>query len=667
MRQCIGALSALVLAGISVPGSAQQILLDEPVRAGELTFFRALDDPQAYYYVPDQIHLARRAGGAPQFSFLRYAQSVRGTAGAPAPREAGGGGIVHAVIEMAVPEAVLDEATRELRRLRTGARVAGPVVFRTGRFGLVSSFANEEGELTHRVVGLGSAPILEGSRAAVSLHLTALGARLLWQSFHMPTPDVSFLFEMEMAGFRAPLRATLEADFERIYEHRAFSAAVATPQIAAEIRDTFDELRSAGAIRLEAVGEDPHLDQLVDYAYRKLTEVMFQPATDSPWSGLEGESLLDKATARLAAEREAVRERNRQRLEQRRQLREAAHRAAADRRAQSARVQEALAADDAAELTDEERASLRALGDYLDARAAAEEDRAEIEDPPAPVDDDELPEDEALPEFSAMAVYELRRTRRRDTYRIDLSQSLPDTLPITFAENIGDLRRHLDDPDVFRDVQLDDPLFRQREIAVIVDGANADDFAQTINFVTVELRKLHQGGEVTHDEVRIDRASFNRDANAARLLYGWKGDGDRERWLEYEVRETWSYFGGYVAERPWRAASAPAVAVVPPYAPTSVMVEAPDPATLRERGVRAVTASVFYDLGGNERSDRLTLTTGGEILSGRLEVLLPRDRASYDYQIDWRLSGDRRLTTGRRTTESSLLFVDELPASGDGG
>jgi len=75
------------------------------------------------------------------------------------------------------------------------------------------------------VVGVGNAPILDDQKAAISIQLTKLGSKLLWESFHTATPDISFSFEMTLDGYNAPKRALLEAHFDQIYEHQSFAAA----------------------------------------------------------------------------------------------------------------------------------------------------------------------------------------------------------------------------------------------------------------------------------------------------------------------------------------------------------------------------------------------------------------------------------------------------------
>ena len=55
------------------------------------------------------------------------------------------------------------------------------------------------------------------------MQLTKLGAKILWESFQTAAPDISFHFEMEVAGYTSPKRAVIEANFDQIYEHKAFA------------------------------------------------------------------------------------------------------------------------------------------------------------------------------------------------------------------------------------------------------------------------------------------------------------------------------------------------------------------------------------------------------------------------------------------------------------
>jgi hypothetical protein len=653
-----------------LPAAAQQILLDKPVRAGELVAFPDLNDENAYYYVVDKPHLATDENGRPQFSFLRYVENVRSGAQEAEIREGEGGGIVHALVSLSVTETQRRDAERELRRLKPGSRLEGPVIFKSGKFGLVSSFINPDGGLSKQVVGLGNAPLLDGEKAAVSMQLTKLGAKILWESFQTSTPDISFTFEMDLEGFRSPKRALIEADFDQIYEHESFGAGIASTYLAAEIKASFDDLQRQGAIKLTQVGEDAQLESLISTAYNKISEMMFQPmgGTGTPdlasLSGAAGGQggLLDRATTMLAKNREETEKRNaakRKRAaateESREERTKRLRKNSADINSQAEKL-EKMADEAKAQGMDAEYVAL--LRKYAEGfRNEAEEAEQEA------VEAAEEVEEEEPPAFAIVAAYEMKRVRQRGTFRIDLNKYTSDSLTLRFDENIGDLRRLLADENHFRQVNLDDPLYRQREIVAFVDGLNAGDFGEYINFVTIQMRKKHQGGDETHDEVRVDRNNFNREGNNFKLLYGWKADEDRRLWMDYEYRTTWSFFGGASVEGEWMKTASGAINLAPPYQRREVTLEATDTAALKEAGVRAITVKIYYDLGGGEMARQETLNASKGELSRIIEFMSPENDFDYDYEISWSLRGNRNLSTGRQSASSAILFVDELPGN----
>ena len=68
---------------------------------------------------------------------------------------------------------------------------------------------------------------------------------------------------------------------------------------------------------------------------------------------------------------------------------------------------------------------------------------------------------------------------------------------------------------------------------------------------------------------------------------------------------------------------------------------------------------VFYTIDGVEQQKQVTLVPPR--LSERIEYIAPPDAYDYAYEVTWRLRGDRTVTSGRRTGNSAVLFVDELP------
>jgi hypothetical protein len=176
------------------------------------------------------------------------------------------------------------------------------------------------------------------------------------------------------------------------------------------------------------------------------------------------------------------------------------------------------------------------------------------------------------------------------------------------------------------------------------------------------MRKKHQGGDETQDEVRIDRKNFNSEGNAFKLLYGWKNDSDRRRWMNYEYQTTWSFFGGKEMQQPWKPANSGAINLAPPFQKHSVDLQA-DPDAITQAGVRSITVKIFYNLGDTEQVKQVTLNATKGQLSDRIDFILPSGAADYDYEITWQLKGNRTVSSGRRHASQSVLFVDE-PAAG---
>jgi hypothetical protein len=297
----------------------------------------------------------------------------------------------------------------------------------------------------------------------------------------------------------------------------------------------------------------------------------------------------------------------------------------------------------------------------MDEAAKAAEERATAARAAAPAGR-ELQKEERVPSFSIFAKYEMKRTRQRGIYRVDLNKYTASTLALRFDENIGNVRQFLKGGVHFRQVNLDDPLYRQREVTVFVDGLNAQDFGHYINFATVQLRKRHGGGPDTFDEVRIDRNNFNKEGNHFTLLYGWNNDTKQQEWLEYEYRQVWSFFGGQKIETDWQRTSDSALNLAPPFQRHIVDVQG-TPDKVAQAGVRAITVRVFYSLAGVERSKTVTLNATKNQLSEKIEFMLPSGSGDYAYEIVWQLAGNRTLSSGRRPGSSAVLFVDDVPGS----
>jgi len=665
----IGAFGAIFAA----QAQSQEILFDKTVRAGELQCFQDRSDPRKWYYMADKVRLARGDDGRPQFSFLRYVSNAKSKAGDDPNDEAEGGGIVHALIEFQVPQETLQDAVGELRRKVPNAQLVGPIIYKSGKFALISQFKQENGDLATKVLGLGTAPILEGSKAAVSIRLTKLGSKLLWESFKTATPDITFSFEMDISGYRSPYEAKLTANFDQIYSHRNFSAAAAINAGSViggfQVRDTFDDLRSSGAIKLETKGADAALDGLISSAYGKICDLMFDRMDGGQFAPSSGNSdndtsLLERAQTNLDNARREARDQQRDERDQARQDRQSSGSANGAGGGTSTGAAGGTTGGSRTPPTSGDDPSHPGSGTTHDGPPPAGIRPRPGSERPAQLENGSGARQGGAvqPAFSLLATYTMKTVHRSGKFEIDFNKFAQETQTFRFDQNIGNLSGLMNDPSHFKEVNLDDPLFKQRELAVYLDGRNASDFAQYVNFVTVQLRKKHQDGGQTDDVIKIDKSNFNQSGNFFKLLYGYKGDSKRDQWLNYEYRTVWSFFGGKEVDMGWQSSTKPAIPVNAPFNRQTIKVEA-DPTRLQQSGVRLVTVKLSYtNAAGVVETKQVSMNPTANNLSQAVEFIRASGQLKYKYEITWRLQGGKTVSSGEKETSDDTLFTDEVPA-----
>lgn len=571
------ALAALSLAAVA-PARAQQVSLEDGVRAGGLWCFPLAGDPSQYVYLPDTVRLAKDDAGRPQFSFVRYVVNASGT-GSESVTAAAGGGIVHFLVVMETPPPAVRAAEQALQRERRDAKVAlrGPLVFREGRYSLVSSILNPGGSGPERtVMAMGRAPTFEGNQLAFSFDLDPRHATLLMQSLAMNTPDVSLVFDMTFDGLTAAYDAELTVDWSEVRKSESFKAGASVYFVGADVERMVDELRRTNAVRLRSSGSSQAMQGLVDAAYARLTELLFRPVEPERVPESQRGGLLDALALLFDPEKTSQARRN-------------------------------------------------------------------------------------LTGFGAHVGYQLKdlKTEGTSVLRFNSRSSVERHSLITF--NVGDFyRQYGRDPNYFRAVNLGEATFQQREVRVNVDGGLAADFERYVNTVTVTLRKEHQNGESTVQEVVLDRQHLDKAADL-RMVYGWNGDDDRLAWLQYQYRTRWSFQGGGVYQTDWARTDGPMIDLFAPYQRQTVRVVG-SAAALKEKKVRSVAVELEYPFFGASRRQQVVLRPEDNAEPPPVQITLPLNQFEYGYVITWQLEGGRRLVSKGRDT-SGIVFVDELPAS----
>lgn len=270
----------LVLLLLAGAATAQTVEVERGERVEGLWCFPVFNRPGEWVYVPAGGRLALDDEGRPRFSFVRYAfnRPSESAAGETITR-AGGGGLLHFLVVYDTPAEQVEDAQRELRKRLDDdeLRLAGPMVFESGRYTLVSSIIDASGESERHVLATGTAPVLEGNQLALSFELDPEQAMLLMESFRMDTPDISIVFDLGFSGITDAYQARVFVDWSQVRQNQAFSAGGSVYFVSADVEAEIDRLIRDNAIRMESVGEHAAMEGLIARIYERLLELLFNP------------------------------------------------------------------------------------------------------------------------------------------------------------------------------------------------------------------------------------------------------------------------------------------------------------------------------------------------------------------------------------------------------
>ena len=271
---------------------------------------------------------------------------------------------------------------------------------------------------------------------------------------------------------------------------------------------------------------------------------------------------------------------------------------------------------------------------------------------------------DGFPGFSLVASYKMKKIKRSGKMVYNMNNYRTETQAFAMAENIGDIfKKYGKDPKVFRAITIDDPVFKQREIMVTLDGQDASTFTKYLNFVTVKMKKQHQGGEITTGEIVITPETFNTAGNNFSMVYGWKDDSDRTKWLSYEYQTIWSFYGGFEIRTPWTKTDSPMLALMPPYHYRTVSIEG-DGDTLNEEEVRHGVVTFSCKVGDKYISQQVTIKNKGPAPSMILDIPEDSNNPETSVDITWYLTKSRKLASEKTLQEGDILYWDELPKGG---
>ncbi|HEX5112423.1 MAG TPA: hypothetical protein VFV79_06235, partial [Saprospiraceae bacterium] len=273
-RSCI---TICFLTWISIGLHAQPILIDEGITINGLICFPVYGDSLSWRYLPTDGHLSISDEGLPEFSFLRFAK-VNESSGPQSISEADGGGLVHFLVLYDTPPNLIAQAESGLRMKlkQPKLQIKGPVLFSKGDYVVISSIL-KDGKEEKQLIGTGKAPVFENSKVAFSFMLNVLDAQLLMESFKMATPDVSIMFQLIFSGLTQSYDAEVEMNWSEVQKSEYYHEKTNALFYSSEVTKSFAELHRTGALKIHSAGKDSLMEGMLDIAYEKLLNLMFNP------------------------------------------------------------------------------------------------------------------------------------------------------------------------------------------------------------------------------------------------------------------------------------------------------------------------------------------------------------------------------------------------------
>jgi len=246
-----------------------------------------VNDPSAFYYIPQFPRLATNAEGGFEILCLKYTDASGGASG----------GLFHALVEFTLPPDVVEDLQKELEKKVGGARIVGPVPLMQavkdgeegmGSFAIVSAVLSDqkEGGFTRSLITSGKAPLTPGSKAVVAAILNPQGATLLWDSFTGATSDVSVAINAYYEAAVKGYNAKVTAEVSTVYRHFSRVINIQQGYTKRQLRKIVDDLQRTGDLKVEVMDRSKGLnidakamESLLGVVTDKLVELMFNHET----------------------------------------------------------------------------------------------------------------------------------------------------------------------------------------------------------------------------------------------------------------------------------------------------------------------------------------------------------------------------------------------------
>ena len=247
----------------------------------------------------------------------------------------------------------------------------------------------------------------------------------------------------------------------------------------------------------------------------------------------------------------------------------------------------------------------------------------------------------------------------RNSFTLTLGRSATIKVPVDTAGNLGGLYGALKaDPRYFHIVNLDDPAFELRPVHFQVDGDYVDSFQDSLNFVSVNVRKAYPDRPAFSRAVTFNYADIKAGKTIQDIAFPRLGAQGPD-WTNFEYQVRWSVRDGATISVPpadtWIVGHDSAIALTPPFEKQVVAIDA-DRSQFAGKGIATAVIEIGTLIGGKPRLRQKAILRAGDADSTNT-VSLYRDRGTETIvRVTWH---GKNGTTETRTEilESAYLYL----------
>jgi hypothetical protein len=247
----------------------------------------------------------------------------------------------------------------------------------------------------------------------------------------------------------------------------------------------------------------------------------------------------------------------------------------------------------------------------------------------------------------------------RNSFTLTLGRSTTIKVPVDTAGNLGGLYVALKaDPRYFRIVDLNDPAFELRPVHFQVDGDYVDSFQDSLNFVSVNVRKAYPDRPAFSKALTFTYADIKAGKTIQDIAFPRLGAQGTD-WTKFEYQVRWSVRDGATISVPpadtWTVGHDAAIALTPPFEKRVVAIDA-DRTQFTAKGIATAVIQIGTPLGGKPRLQQKAILRAGDADSTN-SVSVYRDRGSDTIvRVTWH---GKNGTTETRTEilESAYLYL----------